>query len=230
MIYDIGHSIREQLFQLQDTEYKQFQSRLMPTIDSDSIIGIRTPVLRKFAKEICGTPEAEEFLASQPHSYYEENNLHMFLLEQRRDYAKLIEELDIFLPQVDNWATCDGMCPKIFKKHTQELIGEIRRWTASEKTYTIRFGVGMLMRFYLDDRFSPEYLELAAGIVSEEYYVRMMVAWYFATALAKQYEAAVPFIEQHRLDAWTHNKTIRKSIESYRVSDEHKAYLRTLKR
>ncbi len=226
----MDRSIREQLLEMQDTEYKKFHSRLMPTIDPDNIIGIRVPVLRKFARSVYGTQAAEGFLMSLPHRYYEENNLHAFLLEQRKDYDKLIKETDIFLPQVDNWATCDAMCPKIFREHTGELMDEIRRWISSDRTYTVRFGIGMLMRFYLDEGFSPDYLELVSDIVSEEYYVRMMAAWFFATALAKQYQETIPFIEQAKLDKWTHNMTIRKAVESYRVSSEHKMYLRTLRR
>jgi len=226
----VEKTIQAQLFQLQDEKYRQFQCRLMPTVLPENVIGIRTPVLRRYAKNIAGTEEAEAFLKQLPHRYYEENNLHGFLLEMHRDYPQLIAELDLFLPYVDNWATCDEMSPKIFKKHTEELLTEIRRWMASERTYTIRFGIGMLMRFYLDEAFRPEYLEMVAEIVSEEYYVRMMAAWFFATALAKQYEQTVPYIEENRLELWTHNKTIQKSVESYRVSAEHKEYLRTLRR
>lgn len=225
----MDNSIEAHLKTLQDEKYREFHSKLMPTIDPDTIIGIRVPVLRRYAKEIAGTPEAEAFLKELPHRYYEENNLHGFLLEMRKDYLSLIKELDAFLPYVDNWATCDGIAPKVFKKHTNELVPEIVRWIRSGETYTIRFGVGMLMRFYLDDTFDAAYLQMAAEIRSEEYYVRMMAAWYFATALAKQYEETIPFLEKKKLDPWTHNKTIQKAIESYRVTEEHKEYLKKLR-
>lgn len=222
--------IQESLFGLQDLEYKAFHSRLMPTINPDVIIGVRTLALRKYAKEIAGTADAEHFLAELPHRYYEENNLHGMLLETMRDYDACVKAVDTFLPYVDNWATCDLMSPKVFKKHLPELLEQIKAWMHAEHTYTIRFGIGMLMKFYLDEAFSPEYPRLVAEIRSEEYYVNMMIAWYFATALAKQYEAVIPFIEEERLDVWTHNKAIQKSIESYRITAEQKKYLRTLRR
>lgn len=218
------------LYSMQDIEYKYFQSKLMPTVDPDRIIGVRTPALRKFAKEIKNAPEAKAFLQTLPHLYYEENNLHAFLLEQIKDFDECIHALEQFLPYVDNWATCDSMSPKIFKKHLPELLTYIQRWIHSDHTYTIRFGIGMLMKFYLDDAFSMEYPEMAASVISSEYYVNMMIAWYFATALAKQYEQILPYIEEQRLDVWTHNKAIQKAIESYRITDEQKLYLRTLKR
>ncbi len=191
--------------------------------------GIRTPELRKYAKTFSKTPEAAEFLKILPHRYYEENNLHGFLIESMRDYGQVIAALDAFLPYVDNWATCDLMRPKVFQKHLPELLEEIRRWMASDRTYTIRFGMEMLMTFYLDEAFRPEYLDWVAEVRSQEYYVNMMIAWYFATALAKQYGAALPYIENHRLEPWTHNKAIQKAIESYRITEEQKMYLRTLK-
>lgn len=223
-------NIQSRLFGLQDLNYRCFQCKLMPTVAPESVIGVRTPELRKIAKELSGTAEANEFLKILPHKYYEENNLHGFLIALMTDYNQIIESLDKFLPYVDNWATCDMMCPKVFKKHLPpELLEKIREWLKSSHTYTIRFAIEMLMDFYLNDLFLPEYPEMVAAVKSEEYYVNMMIAWYFATALAKQYDAVLPFLEQHRLEPWTHNKAIQKAIESYRITDEQKAYLRTLK-
>lgn len=221
--------VQTALFGLQDLEYKAFQSRLMPTIDPDRIIGIRTPQLRKFAKEFIKTGDAAAFLEILPHTYYEGNNLHGFLIESMKDFDQTITALDAFLPYVDNWATCDLIAPKIFKKYPQELFEKIKQWIASGQTYTIRFGIGTLMRFYLDEQFQSEYPALVAAVHSEEYYVNMMIAWYFATALAKQYDAILPYFQQRMLDPWTHNKAIQKAIESYRITEEQKVYLRTLK-
>jgi len=222
----VEESVQARLFELQDLKYRDFQCRLMPTVNPDTVIGVRTPELRKLAKEFSKMPEAEKFLKILPHKYYEENNLHGFLIETIRDYNQAIEAVNAFLPYVDNWATCDLMSPKVFKRHLPELLEQIKVWIKSGRTYTIRFGIEMLMSFYLDEQFKPEYLELAADVKSQEYYVNMMIAWYFATALAKQYDAALPYIEQHRLEPWTHNKAIQKAIESYRITDEHKEYLR----
>lgn len=221
--------VQEQLFALQDLKYRDFQCKLMPTVPTETVIGIRTPELRKYAKTFSKTPEAAEFLKILPHRYYEENNLHGILIESMRDYGQVIAALDAFLPYVDNWATCDLMRPKVFQKHLPELLEEIRRWMASDRTYTIRFGMEMLMTFYLDEAFRPEYLDWVAEVRSQEYYVNMMIAWYFATALAKQYGTVLPYIENHRLEPWTHNKAIQKAIESYRITEEQKMYLRTLK-
>ncbi|MEG2304966.1 MAG: DNA alkylation repair protein [Lachnospiraceae bacterium] len=221
--------LQKQLFNLQDITYRDFHAKLIPTVDATTIIGVRTPVLRKFAKEFSQTSQAEEFMEHLPHSYYEENNLHCILIEMIKDYPQSIVALDTFLPYVDNWATCDLMRPPVFKKHLQELICKIKEWINSDYTYTIRFGIKMLMCFYLDDHFQESYLTLVANISSQEYYVKMMIAWYFATALAKQYNTTLPYIEQQRLDNWTHNKTIQKAIESYRITGEQKTYLRTLK-
>ena len=222
-------TIRARLFELQDLSYRDFQCKLMPTVDPDTVIGVRTPELRKLAKSFSKEPEAEAFLRTLPHRYYEENNLHGFLIETMKDYSQVIAALDAFLPYVDNWATCDLMSPKIFKKHLPELREQIQVWMASSHTYTIRFGIEMLMTFYLDEQFQPEYLDWVADVHSEEYYVNIMIAWYFATALAKQYDAALPYLQEHRLEPWTHNKAIQKAIESYRITDEQKAYLRSLK-
>lgn len=221
--------ILARLFELQDLQYRDFQCRLMPTVNPETVIGVRTPDLRKFAKEVSKTPDAAEFLKILPHKYYEENNLHAFLIETIKDYSRVIVALDDFLPYVDNWATCDQMKPRAFAKHLPELYKKIKEWIKSDHTYTIRFGIEMLMNFYLDEHFDLEQLELVAGIRSEEYYVNMMIAWYFATALAKHYDAVLPYIERQSLDTWTHNKAIQKAIESYRITDKQKMYLRTKK-
>ena len=222
-------AIRAQLFALQDKEYQIFHSRLMPTLPPETVIGVRVPLLRKLAKQLTDTPEAEVFLQELPHFYYEENALHASLLEPVRDFGTALAATERFLPYVDNWAVCDSFSPKVFAQHKPELLTAIRRWLGSDQVYTVRYGIGMLMRYYLDDAFSPEYLAWAAAVHSEEYYVNMMRAWYFATALAKQYENILPFIEDKKLDVWTHNKTIQKAIESYRITPEQKMYLRTLK-
>ena len=201
----------------------------MPTVNPDKIIGVRTPELRKLSKELAGSELAEAMMKELPHKYYEEDNLHGFFIEKIKDYDACISELNRFLPYVDNWATCDLMSPKIFKKHLPELLEQIKIWLASEHTYMIRFGMKTLMSFYLDEEFQEEYLEMVASVESEEYYIKMMQAWFFATALAKQYEATVPFIEKRRLEMWTHNKAIQKAVESYRITDEKKQYLKSLK-
>lgn len=226
---ELERNIQGRLFALQDKKYREFQCKLMPTVNPETVIGVRTPVLRKLAKEIAKTPEAKDFLQFLPHKYYEENNLHGFLIEAMKDYNECIGALNAFLPYVDNWATCDLISPKVFQRHLPMLLDQIKVWIDSKETYTIRFGIGMLMRFFLDEQFRPEYLDLAAKVRSQEYYVNMMIAWFFATALAKQYDAALPYIEQGRLDPWTHNKAIQKAIESYRITDEQKAYLRAKK-
>ena len=225
----IEEDIQRRLFELQDLGYKEFSSKLMPTVSPDTVIGVRTPELRKLAKELSKTPEAVEFLKILPHTYYEENNLHGFLIETIKDYDAAIAAVDAFLPFIDNWATCDLMSPKVFQKHLPELYEKIKVWMQSDRTYTVRFGIGMLMSHYLDDAFLPEMPKLVATIRSEEYYINMMIAWYFATALVKQPDAVMPFIEERRMEKWTHNKAIQKAIESYRISDDTKAYLRTLK-
>lgn len=222
-------NILDRLFQMQDTDYRAFISKLVPNVAPEKFIGIRTPELRKFAREIKQTPEAERFLQELPHRYYEENCLHAFLIEQIRDYAACIEALKQFLPYVDNWAVCDSMSPKIFAKHRQELLLEIPDWLRSTHPYTVRFGIDALMSWYLDDAFVPEYPQMVAAVASEEYYVNMMIAWYFATALAKQYDAVVPYLQENRLSKWVHNKTIQKAVESYRITQEQKDYLRTLR-
>ncbi len=227
---NLEEQIRNDLFSMQDKEYHAFHSKLIPNVNPDLFIGVRTPELRKYAKRLFKTSQAEEYLSILPHQYYDENNLHGFLIEETKDYSTVINALDAFLPYVDNWATCDMISPKVFKKHTAELIEKIKEWMASEHTYTKRFGMGMLMKFYLDENFSLEYLDMVASVESNEYYVNMMIAWFFATALAKQYEATLPYIVNQKLNQWVHNKAIQKSIESYRIAPEQKAYLRTLKR
>ena len=223
--------IQQGLFAHQDPSYRDFQSKLMPTVDKNRVIGVRTPALRKFAKELAkDREEAEAFMDSLPHTYYEEDNVHGELIRSIRDYEACVAALDRFLPYVDNWATCDMMSPKVFRKHRQELLGPIGRWLASDHIYTVRFAIKMLMDHYLEEDFAPEYLEWVAAVESEEYYLRMMQTWYFATALAKQYEAVVPYLVEHRLELWTHNKTIQKAVESYRITPEQKEFLRTLRR
>ena len=221
--------IRKELFALQDEKYQAFQVKLFPTLNPESIIGVRTPDLRSYAKKLLKQEEIAEFLSDLPHRYFDENQLHAFIISEMKDYERCIGEVKSFLPYVDNWATCDQMSPKVFKKHLPELLVCIKEWIRSDETYTIRFGVGMLLEHYLDDAFSLEYPEMVAGLRSSEYYVNMMIAWYFATALAKQYEVILPFIENRRLDIWTHNKAIQKALESYRITPEQKEYLKGLK-
>ena len=221
--------ITVQLFALQDKSYADFQSKLLPTVARETVIGVRTPDLRKMAKQVCKTPAAQEFMQALPHRYFDENQLHAFILSEEKDFDRCMEELEQFLPYVDNWATCDQLSPKCFKKHTQELLPYIRKWMKSKHTYTKRFGICTLMRYFLDEAFRPEYLEWVASIKSDEYYIRMMQAWFFATALTKQWGATLPYIEQHRLEKDTHNKTIQKAVESFRITPEQKALLKTLR-
>ena len=221
-------TIETLLFELRDAEYAEFQAKLTPSVDKELFIGVRVPEVRKLAKQLKNDPAAEEFIQALPHKYYDENMLHGLLISEIKDYDKAIVETDRFLPYVDNWAVCDIMSPKVFKKHKTELLGKIREWTDSKETYTIRFGIEMLMSHYLDDDFKAEYLEIPAKVRSEEYYVNMMIAWFFATALAKQWDAAIPYLEKKRLSEWVHKKTIQKARESYRITDEQKAYLKTL--
>ena len=221
--------IRLELFRLQDKEYRNFQIKLIPTVDPKHVIGVRTPALRKLAKQLSRDEDIAGYLDILPHMFFDEDQLHAFVLSDMKDFQNGLAAVDRFLPYVNNWATCDQMSPKIFKKHRSELLEAIRRWIASNQTYSVRFGLRMLMQHFLDDGFEPEFPEMAAGIRSEEYYVRMMVAWYFATALAKQYDSILPIIEQQRLEVWTHNKAIQKAIESYRITNEQKEYLRSLR-
>lgn len=229
----IINEIQKALFAKQDLKFKAFHSKLIPMTDAKSIIGVRTPDLRTIAKKFASHPDLEKFLTTLPHKYYDENQVHAFILSLIKDYDDCVAHVDAFLPYVDNWATCDQMRPKAFAKaaNRAKLLKDVQRWINAPvmKVYTIRFGIEMLMSFFLDDDFDPKFLNWVAKICSEEYYLNMMVAWFFATALAKQYEATLPFIEKQKLDSWTHNKTIQKAIESYRITDEQKAYLKTLK-
>ena len=227
----MNHSdqLHSALFALQDKEYKAFHEKLIPTVSSDSVIGIRTPVLRRFAAEFAKTEDASPFLASLPHTYYEENNLHAFLLEKRTDFETTVKAVDAFLPYVDNWATCDMMSPKIFAKNKENLLPYIKKWLTSSHVYTTRFAIVMLMKHYLDEDFRPEYLEWIANIASEEYYINMAAAWFFAEALAKQYETALPYLIEKRLSVWVHNKTISKASDSFRIPNETKIFLKTLR-
>jgi len=222
-------SIRTRLFEMQDAGYRDFQAKLMPTVKPEKIIGVRTPMLRAYAKQIRNTPVAQAFLADLPHAYYEEDNLHAFLIEFIRDWDICVAALNAFLPHVDNWATCDSMHPKVLDRDPERLMARIRDWMASDHTYTIRFGMGMLMRCFLDENFTPEALEMIAQKHSGQYYVNMMSAWFFATALAKQWEAAKVYIEDRRLDPWVHNKAIQKACESHRILPEQKEYLKKLR-
>lgn len=226
----IRDEIQKELFSLQDVSYRDFQRKLIPTVAPERVIGVRTPVLRGLAKQWAKDERTGEFLNDLPHRYFDENQLHAFIVSEIKDYAQCMAEVRRFLPFVDNWATCDQMSPKVFKKHRPELLGRIREWLNVDHPYTVRFALGMLMQHFLNEDFDPAYLEMAASIRSDEYYINMMTAWYFATALAKQYGAALPYLEQNRLDRWTHNKTIQKAAESYRITDEQKAYLKELRR
>lgn len=220
---------QELLFQLQDKGYRDFQSKLIPTIPVETIIGVRIPAIRKLAKEYGKDPESVEFLKQLPHTYYDENILHALLVAEIKDYEVCVKEVERFLPYVDNWAVCDIFSPKVFRKNKDKLIDKIREWTTSGPPYTCRFGMEMLMTHFLDEDFRVEYLEIPAAVHSEEYYVNMMIAWFYATALAKQWDVAVGYIEKKCLDPWTHNKTIQKARESYRITREQKEYLKTLK-
>jgi 3-methyladenine DNA glycosylase AlkD len=217
--------ILTRLFSMQDLGYRAFQSKLIPTVLAERVIGVRTPQLRKFAKSIAGTPEAEAFLKHLPHTYYEEDMLHAFLIERIGDFDRTVVELDRFLPYVDNWAVCDSLSPPVFFGE-ERLLPHLLRWTSSSYAYAVRYGIVGLMRHFLTDRFQPELLEEVARVRSEEYYVNMAIAWYFATALATQYSATLPYLTEHRLSPWIHAKTIQKAIESYRVPTERKEELK----
>ena len=222
-------NIQDKLFSMQDKTYQEFSRKLIPNIAPEKIIGVRTPALRQLAKEVLAAGKAEAFLRDLPHAYHEENQLHAFILSAMKDYEPCMAYLEKFLSYVDNWATCDQMSPKVFKKHRPELLLQIRKWLNAKDTYTVRYAIGMLMVHFLDEDFDRSYLEMVAQIRSEEYYINMMIAWYFATALAKQYAETLPYMEKQCLAPWTHNKAIQKAIESRRISVEQKAYLRTLK-
>ena len=222
-------NIKEELLALQDISYADFQAKLTPNIPRELFIGVRVPELRKLAKKLSKEPEASKFLKDLLHKYYDENILHGLLISEMKDYDACLVAVDDFLPYVDNWAVCDIMSPKIFKKNKTALLEKIKEWSASEKTYTCRFGIEMLMSHFLDEDFKPEYLEIPASVKSEEYYVKMMIAWFFATALAKQWDATIKYLEDQRLDRWTHNKAIQKARESRRITPKEKEYLKSLK-
>ena len=229
--------IQKGLMSLQDEDYKAFHSKLMPTVNSDKIIGVRSPKLKKFAKEYCNSFKGDfykeknisKFLDNLPHVFYEEDNFHGLIISNIKDFDTVISLLDDFLPYLDNWATCDSLKPKIFKKYPKELLPHIKRWIKSKHTYEVRFAISMLMTFYLDENFDIKFAEEVLKVDSEEYYINMMIAWYFATALAKKYDAIIPIIESKSMKKWIQNKTIQKAVESYRISDEQKTYLKTLK-
>ena len=223
-------NIQKELFELQDISYGDFQAKLVPNIPRELLIGVRVPEARKLAKRLAKEPEASEFLKDLPHKYYDENILHALLISEMKDYDACIVAIDEYLPYIDNWAVCDILSPKIFKEHKTSLLEKIKEWSASDKTYTCRFGLEMLMSYFLDNDFKPDYLEITTSVHSEEYYVRMMIAWFFATALAKQWDASIKYIEDNRLDTWTHNKAIQKAKESRRITPKQKEYLKALKR
>ena len=222
-------AIREKLFEYRDPKNAAFQAKLTPGIPPETFLGVRVPKLRLIEKQFRNTEESKGFLNTLPHEYYDENILHSVFISNLRDYDQVLDALEVFLPYVDNWAVCDTLRPIVFKKQKVNLLDKIKEWIASEKTYTCRFGIDMLMTFYLDDDFQEEYLALVTDVHSEEYYVKMMIAWFFATALAKQWDSTIPYIDNRMLDKWVHNKIIQKACESYRITDEQKTYLRTLK-
>ena len=225
----VTDDLRKELFELKDEKYRDFQSGLIPNVEKDYFIGVRTPELRKLAKKYAKREDVGDFLNELPHRYFDENQIHAFIISEIKSYDECLFRLTVFLPHVNNWATCDQMSPKIFKKEKDKLLVSIKEWISSKETYTVRFAIKMLMEHFLGEDFEKEYAEMVAQVVSEEYYVKMMIAWYFATALAKNYEEVLPFIENRRLEKWTHNKAIQKSIESYRILPVQKEYLKSLK-
>ncbi len=225
----VADEIRAELLRQQDIPYREFQTKLLPTVEPGRIIGVRTPELRRMAKQMLGRPETAGFLMALPHETFDENQLHAFILSEMRDFGRCLEEVDRFLPFVDNWATCDQLSPKVFRRHRPELMPKISEWIGSDRVFTVRFAVGMLMQHFLDEDFDAAYPETVSRIQSEEYYVNMGIAWYFATALAKRYETILPFLEEGRLKLWVHNRTIQKAVESFRISADRKAYLKSLR-
>lgn len=219
-------SVYERLISYKDEKYREFQSKLVPNIDKETIIGVRTPEMRKIAKEIFGTEEASIFLETLPHKYYEENLIHFFLISKIKDFDECIKEVERFLPYINCWPVCDQATPLVFRKNHDKLLPSIKKWIGSDHIYTARFGIRMLMNEFLNDDFKEEYLELVSSKSGDDYYLKMMIAWFFATALAKQYDATIKYIENRYLDPWVHLKTIQKAVESYRISDEHKEYLK----
>ena len=225
----LTEDIRAGLFRLQDKKYRDFQGKLIPTADPDDMIGVRTPELRKYAKQLVKNENIQDFLSDLPHRYFDEDQLHAFIISEIKGYDECMEEVIRFLPFVDNWATCDQMSPKVFKKYPEKLLEQIKLWLRSDRTYTVRFGIGMIMKHFLDESFDPAYPKMVSEVRSDEYYINMMIAWYFATALAKQYDVILPYLENQVLDRWTHNKAIQKSVESYRITPEQKEYLKSLR-
>ena len=230
---EIIGKVQKDLVEMQDLKYRDFHSKLMPTVEKEKVIGVRTPKLRKYTSfflKLSSQTEIETFMHTLPHKYYEEDNLHAFIIEKIKDYEECINALNAFLPYIDNWATCDMMNPKVLKKEPERLLGQIKRWLKAKETYVVRFAMGCLMNYYLDEYFKAECPEMVAEVQSDEYYIQMMQAWYFATALAKQYNTILPYLLEHKLSMWVHNKTIQKAVESYRITTEQKDYLKTLKR
>lgn len=221
--------IQKKLFELQDLKYRDFHSKLMPTVCKDKIIGVRVPQLRKFSKELNKSELKEDFLNSLPHKYYEEDNLHAFLIEQINDFDECISALDNFLLFIDNWATCDMLTPKVLGKNSDLLYKKIQEWVKSEHAYTVRFAVVTLMKFFMDESLDKNHLNLLLSIKSDEYYINMSIAWYLATALSSGWDLVIPYIENQKFDKWVHNKAIQKANESYRITKEQKDYLKTLK-
>ena len=227
---EINQEIQRLLFQLQDEKYQRFQSSLIPTIEKESMIGVRTPYLKKEAKKLAQREGAEDFLKNLPHTYFEENQLHAFLIAGICDMEECLYRVNAFLPFIDNWSTCDQLNPVIFKKHKAVLLESCREWIQAKEEYTVRFGIKMMMDHFLEENFLQEYVGMIAGIKRQEYYIQMMIAWYFATALAKQYPSIIPYLEENKLDLWIHNKAIQKAVESHRITSEKKEYLKTLRR
>ncbi len=223
------NEIVAELFRMRDKDYALMQAKIIPTVAADRIIGVRTPALRTFAKSLCKDSEIDGFLSCVPHQYFDEDQLHAFVISLEKDFDRCVKEVEAFLPFIDNWATCDQLLPKPFKKQPDRLLPHIQAWIMSDKTYTVRFAIGMLMQHFLGGNFDTKYADMVAEVRSEEYYINMMIAWYFATALAKHYDLALPYLEKKRLSGWTHNKAIQKSLESRRITDEQKIYLKTLK-
>lgn len=229
MSVEVEKEMLNAIFAARDEEYADFTAKLIPNVPRESIIGVRTPQLRSIAKRFGKNAGIDEFLSALPHEYHEQNFVHAYIAESIGDFDSAVKTIEAFLPYVTNWAVCDSMTPRVFAKHTGELLPLIKKWLQSEHSYTVRFGLRMLMCFYLEKEFASEINALAASVCSEEYYVNMMQAWYFATALAKQYDSTVPFVEEHRLSPWVHNKTIQKAVESFRITAEQKAHLKTLR-
>ena len=235
--YRVDTIIYNRLCEMQDETYRSFQASLIPELKAERMIGVRTPELRAYAKELLASGDYTDFISTLPHEYFDEMQLHAFIISELKDFEQCMSEVERFLPHVDNWATCDQLSPKIFGKkksgrlvYSDSLLERINKWIESDRTYTVRFGIKMLMQHYLDDEFDVSYMDRVAAVRSDEYYINMMIAWYFATALAKKWDESQAVLKECRLDKWTHNKAIQKAIESRRIEDEQKAFLRTLKR